>query len=189
MSSTKEKAARIRAEFKRAGFSGRQISVRTDFYSMGSSINVWLKTAAASYAWVTKVANSAEKISRCKITGDILSGGNCYVHVSHESEAVALLARRHIEALRVAVDKLPEGSSRIERVGETGHGVSRDGYGYSLWIDGRRGARFDEVEHGAYRLALVDPDQATTEPPSSMVVTPARFYPYGELRKGKGGSR
>lgn len=74
----KEKATNLRKQLKKElGFNSRQISVRRK----GNSINVEIKTTEAIPAQVQDIADKYEEISRCFVTGEILSGGNHYVDV------------------------------------------------------------------------------------------------------------
>ena len=81
---TKEAAKAIRAEVKKLGYTSKQVSVRTDFYSMGSSVKVVAKVPDVDLEALQKVAKGYQQISRCPYTGDILSGGNMYVFVSRD---------------------------------------------------------------------------------------------------------
>lgn len=75
---TVEKAKAIRSELKET-FKGVKFSVRTKKYSGGSSISInWTDFPAASA--VEEITSKYESISRCEYTGEILSGGNTYIH-------------------------------------------------------------------------------------------------------------
>jgi len=94
-----EDAATIRAELKRRGWSSRQVSVRSDSFSMGSSITVTIKAAGIPLATVREIAERAEHIHRCEVTGDILGGGNRYVSVHFDRTLLASVAVRFRPAL------------------------------------------------------------------------------------------
>lgn len=103
--STTERAAMIRAQIKRElGATSRQVSVKTDLYSMGSSINVLIKDASVSMADVTRIAMAHERVDRCSMTGDILSGGNRYIHVDYCQAALRPLREEFEAALRSVAD-------------------------------------------------------------------------------------
>ena len=75
---TVERAREIRKELK-IKFPGVKFSVRTKKYSGGSSISVsW--TDFPTVEAVEEITNKYESISRCEYTGEILSGGNTYIH-------------------------------------------------------------------------------------------------------------
>jgi hypothetical protein len=83
-----EDAAQIRAAYKRHGWSSKDISVRARSYSMGSSIDVVVKRPGIPLAVVKGIAETCEKIDRCEITGEILSGGNRFVSVTVDWQAL-----------------------------------------------------------------------------------------------------
>src|SRR5712664_1297342 len=74
LSSVAAAAAEIRAGLKKA-FPGVKFSVRSDNYSMGSSINVKWVDGPTPKA-VEKIAHAHERIDRDSYSGEILSGGN-----------------------------------------------------------------------------------------------------------------
>lgn len=85
---TKEKAAAIRAEYKKRGWNSRKISVRTEYFSLGSAINIEIKAPGIPTEEVEKIAKGiGESIARCHLTHEILSGGNTYVSVRPYEEA------------------------------------------------------------------------------------------------------
>lgn len=132
--STADHARAIRAALKRQGWNARQISVKTKYYSGGSSITVTIKDQAIPLQPVEQVANAHESITRCEITGEILSGGNRYVHVSYDSAAVQVRAARYRPAVEAAVQAI-EGSSLVPIAG-TPYLVGRDEHGrLTLWSD------------------------------------------------------
>lgn len=93
---------------KRYGWTGRQVSIRTDNYSLGSSIRVEIKDGSIPLPLVTELAEDHESIRRCEITGDILSGGNRYVSVNLSEAARDVKARRYLDAVQEACDQVDE---------------------------------------------------------------------------------
>ncbi|MDE2098352.1 MAG: hypothetical protein KGL39_13950 [Patescibacteria group bacterium] len=83
---TTESARIIRTELKKLGITSRQVSVRTDYYSMGSAIRITVKDPAVSLHQVTEIAQPHEDIDRDSVTGEILSGGNTYVTVEYDMD-------------------------------------------------------------------------------------------------------
>ena len=121
MKTTTEQAAEIRAAYKRLGWNSRKISVRTDYYSMGSSIHIEIKSPEVDARKAEEIARGAEHIDRCEITGEILSGGNTYVHFGHSRECREILARRWQDQLNAALDRIPgDDHSRLELIGGAG---------------------------------------------------------------------
>jgi hypothetical protein len=90
-------AQNIRNDLKAAGFALRSFSVRS---SRGGSVTVEIKDLAISKARITEIASAHEKIDRCSVTHEILSGGNTFVSVRYADTAIepagaALTARLH----------------------------------------------------------------------------------------------
>lgn len=138
-SRTVDAAAQIRAALKAKGWSSRVVSVRAESFSMGSAIRVEVRSADVPIQVVEAIAKEHEDISRCEITGDILSGGNRYITVSYSSEAREALSARFIEPVERAVADLPaDDTSRLVPVEGTDFLVGRDQYsGLGLWGGGR----------------------------------------------------
>lgn len=102
-----EDAKKIREALKARGWNQRDVSVRARSYSMGSSIDVTIKTARPDHGEVEALARGiAERISRCESTGDILGGGNRFVNVSVSDAAEAELGAPHVAGLRAAVSEM-----------------------------------------------------------------------------------
>ena len=96
---TKEAAARIRRELKtRYGYTGKDVSVRLESYSMGSSIHVKIRRSDIPLSRVESIARKAESIYRDDF-GNILGGGNRYVSVDHDREARRAVAAPYIPML------------------------------------------------------------------------------------------
>ena len=136
---TTEHAAEIRATLKREhGWTSRQVSVRANYFSMGSSIDVVVKDPAVPLPIVKAVAEKAERIDRDEMTGEILSGGNRYVSVHYGHEAQEIIARRYADPVQRAVNKVTPGSNVLEAVEGTGFFVGRPNeHRITLWDDDR----------------------------------------------------
>jgi hypothetical protein len=108
MTKTNSKADQLRAALKTAGYSRKQVTVKHDHYSMGSTLHVTIRDLSVSKANVTAIAESYSNVRRDQF-GEILSGGNTYLDVSYEDKAL----REY--AITVAVPQLveiPDGQSR-----------------------------------------------------------------------------
>lgn len=113
MLTTAESAKKIRQEIKtKLGYTSRQVSVKSDNYSMGSSINLSIKCKEAIYkkSEIGAIAKKEESIDRDNATGEILSGGNTFIHVGIDWE----LKESIIDAEREDVKKIIEKSSQDE---------------------------------------------------------------------------
>jgi hypothetical protein len=92
MTTLKEATATIRTALKAMGYSSREISVRGESYSMGSSITVTVKVRGVDLKAIKAVAEKAQRIDRCELTGEILTGGNRFVEVDYSWELVRELS-------------------------------------------------------------------------------------------------
>lgn len=144
---TKEHAAAIRADYKRHGWTARDISVRIDSYSLGSSIDVRIKNPNVSFTVAKTLAERHEVVRRCDITGEILGGGNRYVSVGYSYEAADVIKAKYAEVLTAADRALTADPSdnSLHPIGDTGYllGKSSNGYGRSLWKDGHITEAYD----------------------------------------------
>lgn len=101
--STTERAAALRGLLKtRLGLTARDVSVRSDCYSMGSTIHVTIKIPHVQISRVTEIAKAFESVSRCAETGEVLSGGNTHVEVEYSDEALLPL-RTQFEGILATV--------------------------------------------------------------------------------------
>ena len=67
-------AKTIRANLKAAGYNQKRVSVRSNSYSMGSSVRVEVKDPTADFKLIERIAKGEESYSRCEASGEILSG-------------------------------------------------------------------------------------------------------------------
>lgn len=152
---TKERAAAIRAAYKAKGWTARDISVRFDRFSMGSSIDVRIKNPDVNFEAAKQIAEDHESVSRCQISGEILSGGNRYVSVGYAAEAIEAIQARYETVLTTAARALHSDANdnSLHEIGSTGLLLGKDtnGHGYSLWGDGYLTGAW-EVKHLATRL-------------------------------------
>jgi hypothetical protein len=104
--STAQKAATIRQALKNElGFNSRQVSVRCG--AGGGAIRVEvLAPVGDKFPRIKKIAGEQESVRYCERSGEILSGGNTFVHASFSSEMVEAEARNFyawLEAIPVTV--------------------------------------------------------------------------------------
>ena len=134
---TTEHAASIRGQLKKMGWSSRDVSIRANYYSMGSSIDVNIKNPRVSLEKVKKIAEQAEVIRRDDYSGEILGGGNRFVHVSYTSEAMQELCSKYLPAINIAVARLArENENALIDVEGTPYLIGKNQHGrLSLWSD------------------------------------------------------
>jgi hypothetical protein len=153
MGTTTDHAAEIRAAYKRLGWNSRKISVRSDYFSMGSAIRITIKSPEVDAKRAEEIAKGAER--------------NRYVTVTYSRECEEILSRRWVEQLRDALARIPEGDhTRIEPIdGAEDAGVCRERqYDAQIWIDGRAAIHFNPdneagLQSGAFHLATLLQEQ------------------------------
>lgn len=152
--SATEAAASVRAAFKARGWTSRQVSVRSEYFSMGSAINVTLKDGSIPFHVVKAVAEGKEKIDRDGF-GEILSGCNRYVSVTVTPVAAQVKSRRYVQAVERAVALLNDPPDGILQPIIKGYYVGRDAHGMNLtlWGDSFIIQR-QTAEEIAYHLAV-----------------------------------
>ncbi len=152
---TAEATKMIRTELKAQGISNRKVSVRADDYSMGSSINIEIKDASIPMSVVRAAAEKHERIDRCSITGDILSGGNRYLHISYSPEASAERGAPYLADVRAAMEAIgTEPTNALTSITGTGILVGSDnGMGWQLWNGSVAGMHFNTAEAAARIVA------------------------------------
>lgn len=167
LTGTALKAKQTRDEYKRRGWTARDISVRTSLFAGGSSISVEIKNPSIPLDVATEIANENESIRRCEFSGDILSGGNTYVSVGYSWACEQKMAERwvgRVEDAMIAHAELgDEGRTRLLRI--TDHcmiGRASNGFGFQIWSTphpdqpGRAGMHFSEAQAGAFEVAMAE---------------------------------
>lgn len=142
MESTKEAAARIRAMLKeKKGWNAKDVTIRTEYFSMGSSIHATIRNARVPGHELERILESGERIHRCEYSGEILGGGNRYVHLHYTEEVQEILARRHIDALQTALGRLDDREeNELEPIAGTDPMAylgweNGKGFGVRVWTD------------------------------------------------------
>jgi hypothetical protein len=159
----KEAAARIRAEFKRLGWTARDVSVRFEHFSLGSSIEATIRSEKPCMIVVRQILEGAERIRRCEVSGEILGGGNRYVSVRHTDEVRDAIGRRHTAALEAALAALQARDSEgaLEPIAGTPVSVGwahGKGFGVRFWTERAHPSMLNlpKASDPGYRAWLLD---------------------------------
>ncbi len=146
------------------------VGVRTDNFSMGSSIDVTIKSPEVDFDEAKKIAKAHDRIDRDHF-GEILSGCNRYVSVDYTGECRRLMGEpfedRIIDAF-VALDG--RGPTNVhEEVKGTGITLSLENpHSVRIW-DGHRargsfyGMTPGGIKDGAFQVALLDREMKREE--------------------------
>lgn len=136
---------RLKAEL---GLTSRDVSVRADNFSMGSAVRLRVKVAGCNLERIEEIARDvAERIRRCEISGDILSGGNRYVSVSLDGDLIRERVAEILPAVSAAIARADEDPGLVCEIGtDPGHAwpypaayvVRYSAHGYGVKIEGGR---------------------------------------------------
>jgi hypothetical protein len=99
-------SASIREALRNAGYNQRMVSVRSRRGGYESSITVEILSPNVNFRQVEEIANGFERVDRCQVSGEILAGGNVFVHVELSSAVIAQLAAPYVEAAQAAVEEI-----------------------------------------------------------------------------------
>ena len=99
-------AKALRSELRAAGFKGRDVTVKHNYFSMGSEIVVTIRNPEIERKAVKEVATSYERISRCEFSGEILGGGNTYLDVNYSEAALEVRKNAVLPNINIALERL-----------------------------------------------------------------------------------
>ena len=80
--SATEIAKKIRKELKLQNINSKQVSVRSEYFSMGQAVRVSINDSSVNPETVKTIASYYVRIHRDPSTGEILGGGNTYITVN-----------------------------------------------------------------------------------------------------------
>lgn len=133
MGSTKEIAGMLRAEYKRIGWGSKDIGVRISLFSMGSSIDVRVRSPRVDIGQARKLAEECERIDRDHF-GEILGGANRYVHFAIEQSVRDALGEPFKTAVAAAAERVSKPDYPANQMEQAGPGalLGRAGNGYGM---------------------------------------------------------
>lgn len=104
-----KKAREIRKKFKKYGWNNRHIQVKSNSYSMGSSIRITIKSGIVNPHKVKEIVKEFEDVRYDNYTGEILSGGNRFIFVEYDKDEISKslpeMSKRAQRELFVAIEK------------------------------------------------------------------------------------
>ena len=99
-------AKALRAKLKAAGYNARLVSVRHHQYSMGSTIHCTIRDPDVKKAAIEDIALEFQRVDRCQISGEILTGCNRFVDVEFSDQARDILLNRALPSVNIALERL-----------------------------------------------------------------------------------
>lgn len=122
---------KARKALKAAGYKANQVSIRTS--RGGGSFTATVRSADVSLLAVEEIVNQFESIDRCEYSGEILAGGNTFVHVQYSDDVRAQVKALYGEVIREAIAEHPMDGSGV-RIKD----LDQDYYHFNLWFDEHR---------------------------------------------------
>ena len=93
----KERSAAIRAEIKKLGYNSRQVSVKSRNCGYSDETRIEVKDLSCDIKAIEKACTKFESIDYDKYSGEILSGGNTYIFVQYDYNAINKATEANIE--------------------------------------------------------------------------------------------
>ncbi|EIV99897.1 hypothetical protein [Thermoanaerobacter siderophilus] len=117
--SAKKMAEEIRKRLKNHGITSRQVSVRAKTYTFDEAIDVRIKDLSVSKKLVETIAEEYKYIRWDEFTNEILNGGNIYVSVDFDYEALRKKAKEFTEvAKRILKERNKYKENELMRLAE-----------------------------------------------------------------------
>lgn len=106
--SNKERSKAIKEELKKLGITSKQVSVRSGNCGYSDSSYITIKDVSVRIGAVKKACEKFESIDYDKYSGEILEGGNTYIIVQYDYEALRNAENKkmaEVEELLKGIDK------------------------------------------------------------------------------------
>lgn len=159
---TKESAADLRVALKAHGWNSRKVSIRVEYFSMGSAVEVTVRAITVDFAKVKELAiEHCESIARDE-SGDILSGGNTFVRVCRTRAVEGALAAKHFDAVKAAIEKLDENDPNkmieVEGVDDVQISVTQNRWSVRVWMGESGSQAYSKCDDGVRSIAVAIAD-------------------------------
>lgn len=110
----------LKAKMKAAGFNSKKVSVSVKVVGYSDSIRMTIKDSSVDEKKVREIGESFRHIDRCESSGEILSGGNTYLHIGYSDSARDEIYTKYQNDIQKAIEKLKD---------------TKEGYGVTLLDD------------------------------------------------------
>ena len=101
MMTLKEKVVQIRKDLKAEGITPKRVSVRGKYALYDESITIKIKDITVSKKLVESIVNKYEEIRYDEYNGEVLAGGNTYIHIEFDWE---VLEQAKVEFMDLATE-------------------------------------------------------------------------------------
>lgn len=106
-------AEKIKKELKDMGYNSRRVGVRAKGAGYSDSIRITIKDVSIKEDAIQEIANKYESIRYDDYTGEILSGGNLYILVEYDYDAVKNAYQPYLEEAREIINADSDGSNTV----------------------------------------------------------------------------
>ena len=113
-----EKAKIVRNKLKKElGYTNRQVSVRGRYCGYSAALDIVIKDFTADIRKIRSIAYEMEDIDYDEASGEILSGGNTYVHVEYDYKLTSEKAKELIPLAEKIFNKMTNNSALVAENG------------------------------------------------------------------------
>lgn len=99
---------------KEAGYNSRMVSVKDGGGSLNWSFDLTIRDASVSKTKVEQIAKAATQYDVCEASGEILSGGNVFVHVRVSEAVKAIWSAEFSPLVDKAMSEVKPNSNGVE---------------------------------------------------------------------------
>lgn len=119
----KDKLAQIRKDLKAKGITSKMVAVRGKYSLYDESITIKIKDVSVSKKLVESIVNKYEEISYDQYNGEILAGGNTYIHIEFDWNALEEAKEQFID---LATEIFNKGKEECEKPYELYRAIEND---------------------------------------------------------------
>ncbi len=152
----------IKAELKANGINTKNISVREDRGGLSWSFTVRLKSFDYTIEDVERVVNKFRHVDRDEYSGEILSGGNTYIHVQYDYDFQHEQENKFLDTAKELISELKENEGvTVEKFGNCFCIPCGQPYPLMVFVNKDDRYRADSPKSLALFLAQITPETQT----------------------------
>ena len=102
----KERSAAIRSVLKKLGYNSKQVSVRSGFCGYSDYTYITVKDVKANIKEIEKACKNFQSVDYDLASGEILEGGNTYIHVQYDYSAMDNAINNELENAASIISEL-----------------------------------------------------------------------------------
>lgn len=102
----KERTQAIKAELKKAGYTVKQVSVRSGNCGYSDKTDITVKDLSCNINEIRKICASFERIDYDQYNGEILAGGNTYISVQWDWKLINEATKANLEKAKNTIENM-----------------------------------------------------------------------------------